>query len=65
MGWRRGRGRGWGWPWAPAAYGAFPAPPPLAPEQELAALRQQADAMGRALQEVQSRIAELEKEPAS
>jgi len=65
-----GRGMGWrrGWGGYPAAYGVPPVPPvygayPAAPtsEQEVAALKQQAEAMRQGLDQVQSRIAELEK----
>ncbi|MBU1693432.1 MAG: DUF5320 domain-containing protein [Verrucomicrobia bacterium] len=50
-GWMRG---GWG--------GVMPPAP--APEQELAALKQQADYFGHALEEIRGRIQELEAKPA-
>jgi hypothetical protein len=68
----RGGGRGWRrWPWAfgypgwgypvgPAVYG--PAPTAPTTEQELSALRQQAEYMQGTLQEINERIKELEAE---
>ena len=61
MGWGRGRGRGWApGPVGPVAPVAYPQP---TAEQELAALKQQADAMKQGLEDVQARIDQLQKSP--
>ncbi len=70
MGRGMGRRRGWGPPVAPYGPAAPmpPAPPAYAPypqptaEQELAALKQQAEAMRQGLDDIQSRITNLEKD---
>jgi len=71
-----GRGRGRGFGWARAGYG-YPAPggvvnpyppygapavPAMAPEQELAGLKQQAEYFQNALDEIKERMVELEQE---
>lgn len=65
-----GGGRGWrhqlyatglpGW-----ARGTVPYPAPAVPEQELAALKQQAEHLGGMLEQIRARIQELEAKPAS
>ena len=75
MGWRRGMGRGGGrgWRhwfyatgipgWARAGYGfSGLAAPPLAAEQELDGLKQQAEYLQESLSHVSERIEQLEKE---
>lgn len=57
-GFGRGVGRGWGGPMG--APGEIAAP---APEQQLAALKQQAGAIGAELENIQRRIQELEAKP--
>jgi hypothetical protein len=61
MAWRRGAGWGAGFAAAPPAYSA---PPYAAPtrEQELEAMRAQADWLKEQLDAVTKRVAELEKE---
>jgi len=66
-GWGRGLGRGYGYGWAPAwgapAYPVAPMPPVAgAPIDEAAALRDQSEYLQEALEEVQKRLTELEKE---
>jgi len=77
-GWGRGGGfgRGRGFGWARAGYGypawdvavnpyaPYPAPaaPTVAPEQELAGLKQQADYLQNALNEIKERMAEIEEQ---
>lgn len=78
MGFGRGRGRGCGgggrgWRnrftaggqpgWGRGGWG-FVAPTPLAAENELAALKQQAEFHDRSLAEIRERIEELDKTPA-
>ncbi|MBN1461802.1 MAG: DUF5320 domain-containing protein [Armatimonadetes bacterium] len=59
-GWGRGPGRGWGF--APAAYpGPYLAPEPTA-EEELSALRSQADWLQQQLEAVNSRLQELQQQ---
>jgi hypothetical protein len=72
-GWGRGFGRGFGW--AQAGYGypawggalypyspyAAPVAPTVAPEHELASLKQQAQYFQEAFDEINKRIEELEK----
>ena len=61
-----GRGRGWGrwggypgvYPYAPPAYGMVP----YGPDQEMEFLQNQAKALGDQLNEIQTRISELERE---
>jgi hypothetical protein len=66
-----GYGRGFGWGARPMGPGVFAGPAPYAApgffaqptsEQELAALKQQAQYLGDALEQVNARMAELEKE---
>lgn len=67
----RGGGRGWrnrfyatGLPgWMRGGWGGA-MPPEMAPEDELANLRQQAEYFGRELEEIRARIKELETKPA-
>jgi hypothetical protein len=62
MAWRRGRGRGpaGGWGFAPApSAGPYAVPEPTA-EQELAALRDQADWLKQQMDAVHTRIQELQ-----
>ena len=75
-GFGRGRGFGRGFGWARAGYGypawgeavnpyaPYPAPaaPTVNPEQELAGLKQQAEYLQNALNEIKERMAELEQE---
>ena len=74
-GWGQGFGRGFGWAragydypaWGGAAaspYVPYPAPvtPTVAPEQELAGLKQQAEYFENALGEIKKRIEQLEAE---
>ncbi len=75
-GFGRGRGFGRGFGWARTGYGypawgaanypyaPYPAPaaPTVAPEQELAGLKQQAEYFQNALDEIKERMAELEQE---
>ena len=57
-----GRGRAWGAPaWGAATYAAPPAYAPT-PEQELAGLRQQAESLQGALEDIQQRIGEIENQ---
>ena len=67
MGWRRGRGRGFGFaaPAVPQFRGTYAAPMPFAPptrEQELEALRGQADWLKEQLEAVTQRVGELERD---
>jgi len=62
-GWARA---GWGMPaWGgpfPGSYGMYPAAPNATAEQELAALKQQADYFQDALEQTKQRMTELEQE---
>lgn len=70
-GWGHGGGRGWGWGWrnrfdnpapyAPAWQGPASYPAPVPREQELEALKAQAEYFERALEELRNRIKEVEK----
>jgi len=76
-GWGRGFGRGFGWAragygypaWGGAdyPYAPYPAPvaPTVAPEQELAGLKQQAEYFQDALDEIKKRMEELESQKSS
>jgi hypothetical protein len=64
-GWQRAAwgGPAWGAGWG---YGAAVAPPPVPPasrEQEIDLLRRQAEGLGRTLDEINARIADLQGEP--
>jgi hypothetical protein len=60
MGFGRGRGMGWGRGWVMPGYPA-PYAVPIAPQEESAALREQAKYLSESLDGINKRLAELEK----